>query len=73
MFDKMFLIYNYLFEYYTYLHCGSIEPVRFDYPVRNVSAKRNDPVTLTCQARGDEPIKITWTRNGVPIEIHNYR
>lgn len=49
------------------------EPARFDYASKNVSARRNDPVVLTCHAMGDEPLHITWTHNGNRIDLNNYR
>ena len=49
------------------------EPARFDYASKNVSARRNDPVVLTCHAMGDEPLQILWTHNGNRIDLSNYR
>lgn len=49
------------------------EPARFDYASKNVSARRNDPVVLTCHSMGDEPLHITWTHNGNRIDLNNYR
>ncbi|XP_055923956.1 cell adhesion molecule Dscam2 isoform X1 [Eupeodes corollae] len=49
------------------------EPARFEQPARNVSSRRNDPVTLQCHAKGDEPITISWTHNNGRIDLNNYR
>lgn len=71
-----------ILTYYTYMQyqcsisccaCSFAEPVRFDSPVANVSSKRNDAATLSCIARGDEPIQITWSHNGARIDLNNYR
>lgn len=49
------------------------EPARFDSPMKNVSSRRSDPITLNCLAQGDEPINIIWTHNNARIDLHNYR
>ncbi|XP_017969064.1 Down syndrome cell adhesion molecule-like protein Dscam2 isoform X1 [Drosophila navojoa] len=49
------------------------EPARFEQPARNVSSRRNDPVTLDCHAKGDEPISIAWTHNNGRIDMNNFR
>uniref|UniRef100_A0A6P4DVD5 Down syndrome cell adhesion molecule-like protein Dscam2 n=1 Tax=Drosophila rhopaloa TaxID=1041015 RepID=A0A6P4DVD5_DRORH len=49
------------------------EPARFEQSARNVSSRRNDPVTLDCHAKGDEPITIGWTQNNGRIDLNNYR
>jgi Down syndrome cell adhesion molecule len=49
------------------------EPARFDFPSRNVSSRRNDPVMLSCHAMGDEPLNIIWTHNSNRIDLNNYR
>lgn len=49
------------------------EPARFESPMKNVSSRRNDPITLNCLAQGDEPINIIWTHNNARIDLHNYR
>lgn len=41
--------------------------------MKNVSSRRNDPITLNCLAQGDEPINIIWTHNNARIDLHNYR
>jgi Down syndrome cell adhesion protein len=49
------------------------EPARFDFASKNISSRRNDPVTLSCHAMGDEPINIVWTHNNNRIDLNNYR
>ncbi|KAH8329742.1 hypothetical protein KR074_004183 [Drosophila pseudoananassae] len=49
------------------------EPARFEQPARNISSRRNDPVTLDCHAKGDEPITIGWTHNNGRIDLNNFR
>uniref|UniRef100_A0A1A9ZZV3 Down syndrome cell adhesion molecule n=2 Tax=Glossina TaxID=44049 RepID=A0A1A9ZZV3_GLOPL len=49
------------------------EPARFEQPARNVSSRRNDAVTVDCQAKGDEPITIAWTHNNGRIDLNNFR
>lgn len=39
----------------------------------NVSSKRNEAVTLSCVAKGDEPLNIVWSHNGARIDLNNYR
>ncbi|KAF9423658.1 hypothetical protein HW555_000984 [Spodoptera exigua] len=43
------------------------KPVTFDILARNMTAKLGQQVTIECQAKGDDPIRIMWTRNGKPI------
>ncbi|XP_069355556.1 cell adhesion molecule Dscam2-like isoform X2 [Maniola hyperantus] len=43
------------------------KPVTFDIAARNLTAKLGQHVTIECQAKGDDPIRIMWTRNGKPI------
>ncbi|KAH8382248.1 hypothetical protein KR009_002562, partial [Drosophila setifemur] len=49
------------------------EPARFEQPARNISSRRNDPVTLDCHAKGDEPITIGWTHNNGRIDLNHFR
>lgn len=49
------------------------EPARFDFVSKNVSSRRNDPVMLSCHAKGDEPLNIVWTHNSNRIDLNNYR
>lgn len=49
------------------------EPARFDFASKNVSSRRNDAVTLSCHAMGDDPINIVWTHNNNRIDLNNYR
>ncbi|XP_049880957.1 Down syndrome cell adhesion molecule-like protein Dscam2 [Pectinophora gossypiella] len=43
------------------------KPVTFDLVSRNLTAKLGQHVSVECQAKGDDPIRIMWTRNGKPI------
>ncbi|KAL4716781.1 hypothetical protein ACJJTC_001937, partial [Scirpophaga incertulas] len=43
------------------------KPVTFDVVSRNMTAKLGQHVTIECQAKGDDPIRIMWTRNSKPI------
>ncbi|KAL1429594.1 hypothetical protein MTO96_016045 [Rhipicephalus appendiculatus] len=40
------------------------EAAHFERRFRAVTARRGDPVSLTCKAQGESPIKLTWTRDG---------
>ncbi|XP_061616823.1 immunoglobulin superfamily DCC subclass member 3 isoform X2 [Phyllopteryx taeniolatus] len=37
---------------------------------RDVIAVRDRPLMLDCSVRGEEPIQITWRKNGVPLITH---
>ncbi|CAG4944347.1 unnamed protein product, partial [Parnassius apollo] len=43
------------------------KPVTFDMVSRNLTAKLGQHITIECQAKGDDPIRIMWTRNAKPI------
>ncbi|XP_028035363.1 Down syndrome cell adhesion molecule-like protein Dscam2 [Bombyx mandarina] len=43
------------------------KPVTFEAASRNLTAKLGQQVSIECLAKGDDPIRITWTRNGKPI------
>ncbi|XP_072946395.1 cell adhesion molecule Dscam2-like [Epargyreus clarus] len=43
------------------------KPVTFDIAARNLTAKLGQHITIECQAKGDDPIRVMWTRNGKPI------
>ncbi|XP_053620257.1 cell adhesion molecule Dscam2-like [Plodia interpunctella] len=43
------------------------KPVTFDVLSRNLTAKLGQHVTIECQAKGDDPIRMMWTRNGKPV------
>jgi hypothetical protein len=49
------------------------EPVKFDTPARNVTARRGESVTLSCDVRGDHPIQVYWLFNEQRIHHNNYR
>ncbi|XP_068085516.1 cell adhesion molecule Dscam2 [Anabrus simplex] len=48
------------------------EPVRFDVTSRNITARRGDSVTLSCDVQGDHPIQVDWVFNGQRLH-HSYR
>lgn len=50
-----------------------IEPVEFDTPARNITARRGESVTLNCDVRGDHPIQVYWLFNDQRIHHSNYR
>lgn len=54
-----------------YIHVN--EPARFEFSYRNVSTRRNEAVTVTCQAMGDEPLTIYWSHNNHRIDFNNFR
>ena len=39
-------------------------PPHFEIKLRNQTARLADPAVLVCEARGEQPITITWSRNG---------
>ncbi|KAJ0171775.1 hypothetical protein K1T71_012538 [Dendrolimus kikuchii] len=43
------------------------KPVTFDVVSRNMTTKLGQHVSIDCQAKGDDPIRVMWTRNGKPI------
>lgn len=50
-------------------------PVKFYEKYQSIQAKRGEPIKLKCNATGDQPIAIQWTKAGVKIEKndgHNY-
>ncbi|XP_021937228.1 Down syndrome cell adhesion molecule-like protein Dscam2 isoform X2 [Zootermopsis nevadensis] len=49
------------------------EPVKFDTPARNVTARRGESVTLSCDVKGDHPIQVYWLFNEQRIHHNNYR
>jgi Down syndrome cell adhesion molecule len=55
------------------IHVNINEPARFDFASKNISSRRNDPVILSCQARGDEPLTIAWSHDSNKIDRNNYR
>lgn len=56
------------------LNCYHIvEPARFEMASRNISTRRNDPISLSCLAKGDDHINIIWLHNNNRIDLNNYR
>ncbi|XP_072938511.1 cell adhesion molecule Dscam1-like isoform X2 [Epargyreus clarus] len=49
------------------------EPARFELTSQNVSARRDSPATLSCEARGDAPLRLTWSRGPRPLDLSTYR
>ncbi|CAH2050967.1 unnamed protein product, partial [Iphiclides podalirius] len=49
------------------------EPARFELTSHNVSARRDAPATLSCEARGDPPLRLTWSRGPHPLDLSTYR
>ncbi|KAL1427954.1 hypothetical protein MTO96_017048, partial [Rhipicephalus appendiculatus] len=48
-------------------------PARFNESYRNQTVQRGHSVTLECRASGDEPITISWSRNGRRLDTHKLR
>lgn len=38
-----------------------------------MSARRDAGATLACEARGDAPLRLTWSRDGAPLDLSTYR
>ncbi|XP_052738089.1 cell adhesion molecule Dscam2 isoform X2 [Bicyclus anynana] len=49
------------------------EPARFEVTSHNVSARRDAGATLACEARGDAPLRLAWSRDGAPLDLSTYR
>ncbi|CAG4953674.1 unnamed protein product [Colias eurytheme] len=49
------------------------EPARFEVTSHNVSARRDAAATLACEARGDAPLRLTWSRAVRPLDLSTYR
>ncbi|CAG9581989.1 unnamed protein product, partial [Danaus chrysippus] len=49
------------------------EPARFEMTSHNVSARREAGATLACEARGDAPLRVTWSRDNAPLDLSTYR
>ncbi|XP_055315179.1 cell adhesion molecule Dscam2 isoform X2 [Sitodiplosis mosellana] len=55
------------------LHINVNEPARFETTSKNISTRRSDPISLSCQAKGDDHISIIWMHNNNRIDLNNYR
>ncbi|XP_031617665.1 Down syndrome cell adhesion molecule-like protein Dscam2 isoform X3 [Contarinia nasturtii] len=55
------------------LHINVNEPARFETTSKNSSTRRGDPISLSCLAKGDDHITITWLHNNNRIDLNNYR
>ncbi|XP_037086428.1 Down syndrome cell adhesion molecule-like protein Dscam2 isoform X6 [Pollicipes pollicipes] len=42
-------------------------PPHFEIKLRNQTARLGDSAVLVCEAKGERPISITWSRDGVPL------
>ncbi|XP_045780750.1 Down syndrome cell adhesion molecule-like protein Dscam2 [Maniola jurtina] len=49
------------------------EPARFEVTSHNVSARREAGATLACEARGDAPLRLSWSRDNAPVDLSTYR
>ncbi|CAK1540390.1 unnamed protein product [Leptosia nina] len=49
------------------------EPARFEVTSHNVSARRDSAATLACEARGDAPLRLTWSRAARALDLSTYR
>ncbi|XP_012543882.3 cell adhesion molecule Dscam2 isoform X1 [Bombyx mori] len=49
------------------------EPARFEVTSHNMTARRDAPVTLSCDVRGDSPIRVTWAHNTNHLDLNTYR
>ncbi|KAJ2944864.1 hypothetical protein O0L34_g1756 [Tuta absoluta] len=49
------------------------KPVHFESVGTNLTTKMGLPVTLTCAPLGDNPIRIKWTLNGIPVDFTSSR
>ena len=50
---------------------ASPAPPTLNPELRNRSVALNSTLNLTCVARGDEPLQINWTKNGVDLGNRN--
>ena len=53
--------------------CFFPAPPRFDAPSPPVTARRGASVTLTCVARGDPPLTLTWALPHLSPRVHSWR
>nr|XP_021209307.1 Down syndrome cell adhesion molecule-like protein Dscam2 isoform X1 [Bombyx mori] len=49
------------------------KPVHFDSSSSNVTSQLGHAVSLQCRALGDDPIRISWTKDGKIINLQNQR
>lgn len=49
----------------------SIVPAKFEEKYSSKQAKKGEPVMLKCNATGDKPITIKWTKDGVKLDRLN--
>ncbi|KAJ2944874.1 hypothetical protein O0L34_g1763 [Tuta absoluta] len=49
------------------------KPVHFESSSANVTSRLGHAVNLECKPLGDEPIRVTWTHDGSPVDLQNPR
>lgn len=52
---------NFIFVFNREEHSCSTEPPRFPIPTQSLSAQKDKPARLFCQAEGDRPIRMEWS------------
>lgn len=51
----------------------NIGPASFDIDAKNLTTRKGYPVTVSCEAFGDHPIKISWRFNGRTLDYMSKR
>ncbi|XP_055628541.1 cell adhesion molecule Dscam2 isoform X2 [Toxorhynchites rutilus septentrionalis] len=54
----------------VYIHVNVA--VHFDSPMKNMSTKRGNDITMECMALGDDPIDVFWMHKNSRIDLNNY-
>ena len=49
------------------LSSSSSAPPHFNEKSVRLSVRKGDRASLICEANGDQPMEVTWRRNGIPI------
>ncbi|XP_063834000.1 cell adhesion molecule Dscam2-like [Ostrinia nubilalis] len=49
------------------------KPVHFESSSTNVTSRLGHPVSLECRPLGDDPIRVTWTHDGNPVDYQSQR
>lgn len=55
------------------IHIDVNVAAHFDIPVKNMTSRRGDTITLECLALGDDPIDIVWSHMDSRIDFNTYR
>ncbi|XP_065327386.1 immunoglobulin superfamily DCC subclass member 3 [Pelmatolapia mariae] len=63
---KLVTFLSWLTAFYSFSGCWASE-LSFLVEPTDVIAVRDRPLMLDCQVQGEEPITITWRKNGVPV------